>query len=207
MYTISQKPGHYSRLPTLKEATDLAEALLGEADNEEETTITVENEAHEVVASVSNRRITGIFCKQQWGGRKGDDALPCGEEVFDATNAILQLDHADLVEMEDNSEQSDTIGFAHISWNGPCSVRLSDSICSFFGVTDVEDITPDNLAYVRTRMNPTPVANEVVVLSVKLNLLVTPGASVNEFIENLEYSVLSTTPGVIVNSTEIIDAA
>lgn len=92
------------------------------------------------------KRIVGVFTKQAWGGRKGDDAIFVGEEQFDATDAVLKLSHAELIELQDNYENTDEIGRSIVGWDGPCEVRLVGSIQSYFGVESIEDVTPAMLA-------------------------------------------------------------
>lgn len=94
----------------------------------------------------AEKRIVGTFTKQTWGGRKGDDALYCGEEQFDATNAVLELPHAALIELQDGHENTDEIGRSIVDWVGPCEVRLVGSIEAYFGVASLEDVTPKMLS-------------------------------------------------------------
>lgn len=204
-YSVLQDGGHYDDLDDLNTAINLAEELLGAVPQGEEATFTVENEDGKLLASATNRRIIGRFLKQQWGGRKNDDAIACGEEDFDATDAILLMDRKDLIELEDGSESTDRIGQDHISWHGPCEVTLTDSICEFFGVSSVEEITDEALAYARNRLNPQPADTQTVTLTLKVKIRVAPGTSVSEFIENLDYSVISNTVGITVQNTEIVD--
>jgi hypothetical protein len=204
MLIINQDGGEYTKLPELNVAVGLIEELLGASVDD--TTFTVENESGAVLASASNRRIIGTFTKQQWGGRKNDTAMFVGNEAFDATNAILLMPHEKLIFLQDNSEESDSIGQDHIQWNGPCEVSITDSVCEFFGVGETESITKENLAYVRNRFNPQPATEEIVTLSVKLKLKVIPGASVQEFIDNLDYSFISASAGVTVVNSEIVES-
>lgn len=153
----------------------------------------------------AGRRIIGTFYKQQWGGHKGAYAIAAGEESFDATHAVLLLSHADLIELEDCSEETDSIGRDHVSWHGPCSVHITDSICRFFDVYCLEDITEAALASAKDLIKPQPANEEFVTLAIKIKVRVAPGASVTEFIENLDYAVTSNTNGITVQGTEIVD--
>jgi len=204
-YQIFQDGGFYADAANLDGALELAEALLN--DGGDPTTFTVEDADGYLVASVTNRRIIGTFVKQAWGGRKGDDACFVEEVEFDATNHVLLMTHEALTQLQDGFESTDELGLAHISWNGPCEVSVTDAICQFFGVDDIRDVTPEALAYARNRAHPQPPEEKTITLSIKLNLRVTPGASVQEFIEDLEYSVTSNTVGVVVCSTELTDAS
>ncbi|WP_087863938.1 hypothetical protein [Comamonas thiooxydans] len=205
-YTIYQDGGHYTETEGLNAAIELAEELLGGVDKNTETTFTVENADGYLLAAVTNRRIMGTFHKQQWGGHRGNDTIDIDEESFDATNAILLLDHKDLMRLQDRHTSSDDIGLQHIVWTGPYCVQITEAICSYFGVSYIGHITPEALMLARNREKAQPPVAQVVTLSIKLNLLVTPGASVSEFIEDLDYSVVSNTAGVTVSSTEIVDS-
>lgn len=205
MFTINQNGGKYDSLPDLNVAIGLAEELLGAVPAGEQCTFTVEDEDGKVLAALSNRRITGTFVQQAWGGRKNNEAVYCGvEPPFDATDAILLMDYAELIELEDGSESSDAVGQAHVQWSGPCEVRITTSICEYFGVSAVEEITPEALAYARRRLDPQPAAETVVSLSIRVKVRVAPGACVQSFIENMDYSVVSKTAGVVVSHTEIV---
>lgn len=153
--------------------------------------------------TTKTRRIVGTFYKQQWGGRKGNDAIACGEEDFDATSAVLLLSLEELVELEDNSEATDDLGRAHVSWDGPCSVHITASVCDFFGVTDVEDITLDLLEKARAEVEPQPAQTENVILSIALKVKIQPGISLNEVVQELSYGFTSTTPGAVIVGSEI----
>lgn len=95
------------------------------------------------------RRIWGLFTKQVWGGRKGDDAIFIGNEQFDATESVLKLSHAALVELQDNDESTDEIGRSIVEWDGPCEVQCVAATCEFFGVESLEDVTPKMLEEAR----------------------------------------------------------
>lgn len=153
--------------------------------------------------TTKTRRIVGTFYKQQWGGRKGNDAIACGEEDFDATSAVLLLPFEKLVELEDNSEATDDLGRAHVSWDGPCSVHITSSVCDFFGVTDVEEITLDLLEKARAEFEPQPAQTETVILSIALKVRVQPGIKLNEVVQELNYSFTSTTAGAVIVDSEI----
>lgn len=150
------------------------------------------------------RRIIGTFVKQQWGGRKGDDAIHVGEEEFDATDAVLLMAHKDLVELEDGSEGTDDIGRNHVQWDGPCEVQIVDSIEEYFGAW-LEDLTVEALESAKALANPTPPQQQTVTLTIKVNVLAANDADLTAFVENLDYSVKSKTPGVVVKDTEITD--
>lgn len=132
---------------TLPEAIDFARKYHGL--KKEDVTLTVEIEGTRLpVASFSTRRITGNFTKQAWGGRAGNDAIYCGEEDFDATRYILSMPYQDVIRIRDNNDTSDNIGMAHVSWVGPHEVEIVDSMCDFFGVSKLEEITQEHFNFV-----------------------------------------------------------
>lgn len=132
---------------TLTEAIEFARKYHGL--KKEDVTLTVEVEGTRLpIASFSTRRITGNFTKQAWGGRKGDDAIYCGEEDFDATRYILSMPYHETVRIRDNNDTSDNIGMAHVSWVGPHEVEIVDSMCDFFGVSKLEEISEDHFNFV-----------------------------------------------------------
>lgn len=91
-------------------------------------------------------------------------------------------------------------------WRMGCfsSIESARGFCKNNGFL-YEDITEGNLAYVKNRMNPQPAVEDVVMLSVWLKVKVNPGANVQEFIENMDYSFVSNSVGVVVLDTEIVD--
>lgn len=138
-------------LRMLTEAIRHADCLLAGLPEGEAGTLTITNAAGHFVAVVTNRRMTGTFYKQVWGGRKGDDAIPAGEEDFDATEYVLSMPHADLVALDDNAESTDEVGRAHIDWDGPCYVTLVESVRCYFGVDALNEITQEALEFAKRR--------------------------------------------------------
>lgn len=132
---------------TLPEAIAFARNYHGLKRPDVTVTVEIADTARPVV-SFSTRRIMGDFQKQMWGGHKGNDAIDCGEERFDATLYILSLPYTDVVKIRDNHESSDEIGRALVSWNGPHEVQLVDSMCDFFGVARLAELTEDHFRYV-----------------------------------------------------------
>lgn len=107
-----------------------------------------------------------------------------------------------LIELEDHSEETDRLGRDHVQWPGPCYVCITDSICAFFGIHDLEDSTEEALAVARTHFVPQPATQEVLTVSVKVHIRVAPGADISTFIENLDFTVISNTPGITVYHTD-----
>lgn len=132
---------------TLSEAIAFARNYHGL--NKPDVTVTVEIENTAVpVASFSTRRIMGDFTKRMWGGHSGNDAVYVDEERFDATLHILSMPYKDVVRIRDNHDSSDVIGQAHVQWDGPHDVQLVDSMCDFFGVAKLVELSQDHFDFV-----------------------------------------------------------
>lgn len=154
MFLVKENGIYYNQFPSLARASDCAEGLfLASDDAIEKQTFTVVNEANNcVIASFTHRKIISEFTKQIWSGRRSDNAEFVGIENFDATDAILRMPHARLIKVRDNSIESDEIGHALVQWDGPCEVKIADSICAYFGVTKIQDITESNFNFVNDRI-------------------------------------------------------
>lgn len=188
-----------------EETLDKAKAILAEASGTH-MTVTVVDHDDTLVGWFSNRRIQGRFNKQTWGGRKGDDALDAGTEEFDATNSVLLLPLDRIRELDDCSENTDEIGRELVQWDGPCSVYLVDSLMEFFGVLDADDITERYLEMAREQHQPQPQEEGVFTLTIQVKAVKSQGRTWQEVIDDLDYSVRSTTPGAVVRDTEVIDS-
>lgn len=99
------------------------------------------------------KRIIGEFVKQVWAGRSEDEAMTVGRVKFDATRAVLAGDLEFIHNLADCDYGSDEIGRACVTWDGPCSVYVAQSVAAFFGVQDasrLRDITQEMLDSART---------------------------------------------------------
>lgn len=101
------------------------------------------------IASLTNRKIVGKLIKQKWGGHRDQHAIDIGEEMFDATAVVLQMDYADLLKVTDHSVESDAIAQKVVEWDGPFEVEIEESILEFFGVTSINDFTQSLYEYVK----------------------------------------------------------
>lgn len=201
-YFIRQDGELYSStgMSSLNDSVELAEEFL--ASSTAPTTFTVENEDGYLLASASNRRITGAFTKQQWDGN--DHAAYVGDVAFDSTDYVLLMKGVDLRGLVDGKDSTDPIGLAHVSWDGPFRVEVVDSIIEYFGVSDLESITDEALAYAKNRLNPQPATEQTLELSIKVRVRIAPGGDLSEFVNALDYSVVSNTVGITVQGTELI---
>lgn len=201
-YGIFQDGGHYDDLDTLDAAIGLAEELLGAVPQGECSTFTVECGGR-LLASVTNRRITGTFHMQYWDQR--EQAVDCGATSFDATAYALQMQPEALRMLRDNGEASGAMGLAHILWEGPCRVEVVDAVCAFFGVASVGDITDEALAFAHGRWGEDPPQDHTIRLTFDVRLKILKGADLGEFIQDLDCRMASRTIGVTVIETQFVD--
>lgn len=167
-----------------------------------QVTVSVEDLEGQVLASLSTGRIIGEFIKEKWSDvNRGKSLLDT--VAFDATDYVLLMQHEEIIELEDGTEESDEIGAAHISWSGPCDVVIASAVCAFFGVETVENITRENLEYVRSRMNPQAATEVDVSFSVSMKLRVAAGQDATDFVNGIDWNLFQTAAGVIVRSAEV----
>jgi hypothetical protein len=153
MYSIHQMSPSQITFLRIGEEETLSEALAFASRyhglKKPNVTLTVEVGSTRLpVASFSTRRIMGDFQKQQWGGHTGNDPIVCGEARFDATLYILSMPYEAVVAIKDDHDSSDQIGQAHVDWHGPCRVTLVNSMCDFFGVCKLTEISADHFSFV-----------------------------------------------------------
>lgn len=90
-----------------------------------------------------HHRIIGTFeAEYETPGVVGGTIDFLWDEAFDATAYILNMPFEALVEVSDSHDSSDTIGLAHVHHDGPHTVYIEDAMCSFFGVDDLNEVTP-----------------------------------------------------------------
>lgn len=194
-FKIMKDGEHSATADTFDAAVSSAQVLLG-FHKDVKTTYSIVDCAGKLLAAVTNRRITGTFTKQVWGGRKGNDAIHVEDVEFDATNYVLLMAHDELVALEDNRESTDCVGQAHVDWDGPHEVTVVESVCEYFGVGCITDITSEALAFARKFASLEPAREKVVTLMLKVRLNVAQGGSVDEFVRDLTCNLTSQTPGV-----------
>lgn len=150
-----------------------------------------------------SKRIMATVKLQTWGGRKNDDAIFHSLQEVDVTDTILLHDLDELVSLRDGDESSDEIGRGHLEWQGPLEVALTDSICEFFGVERLDDISESLLAAAKKKYDPQPPTFETVTVPVKVNVTVFPGARLEDAIRHLQLTATTETDGVIVTGAMV----
>ena len=180
-------------------AMELADGIFDQ--DGDPSTVTVEDADERVIASFTNRKVVGVMRRQTDGPR--DTLVPVGEDEFDATDFILLMDAGEIRKIMDNDETSDDIGRAHVTWDDPCDVEIVESICEFFGIDSLEDLTDENVAFARAQRVPTPLVEKTVTLTVRVDIRALREDDVSAFLRNLNCAVESRTPGVFVMCSRV----
>lgn len=211
-FSVPQSGGQAFDFDDINKAINLAREMVpskdlpGSEDIEPVTVHVLDKESGRPLAAVTNRRISGEFIRQAWGGHSGDDAITVGVETFDATVKVLSLSHEELITLSDSSTSTDEIGMAFVNWDGPFEVRLVDQVRAFFGVEQLRDITPEVHEFMRRECSPEPVVSVTLEIAVKVRVTKPLGTSIDDFISELDYNLASTTPGVEITETELAGA-
>ncbi len=116
-----------------------------------------------------------------------------------------------VVEVEDAGDAASSC--ENCGWQGAASLTLDVEECSLTpGDSSPVGRCPecDGLVYLdkplREQAPHLNAEDDVITLSLKVRIRVSPGASITDFIENLDYTVTSQTVGIAVQDTEIVDA-
>lgn len=149
------------------------------------------------VAPANEKRIIARVVLQVWGGEKGNDAVYGSERQVDVTDAILLLDHDIVIGLQDGSE-TDEIGYKHVNYSGPVEVELTASICQFFGVDSMEDITLAAFEEARRVVNPKPTELVRTIVEMEVTAKVLPDGDRSTALDDLSIEVSSLSEDVIV---------
>jgi len=163
-----------------------------------QTTTTPQQAAASTVAPVTENRIIARVILQVWGGKKGNDAIYDTEKHVDVTDAILLLDHNSLIGLEDCSNKTDEIGYKHVNYSGPLEVEVTASICQFFGVDSLEDITAAAFEEARRVVNPKPPELVRTIVEMEVTAKILPGGDGATALNDLSIEVASASENVIV---------
>lgn len=168
-----------------------------------EKTVILEDEFGDIVGSISPLPIIGTFTKQQWVGSRQDYLEDVDSQEFDATNHVLRMAYADVIDLADRSMSTDEVGLRHVSWDGPCAVVIVDEICRYFGVDKLDEITEENFEFVRNRVKPVAPHSKDLVLTVQLRVTSVSEIDVEQLIENLKLTPATELAGITFGTTKI----
>jgi len=166
-----------------------------------------QNESVSTMVTNTPENIIARVVLQAWGGSKGDDALFLAEKEVDVTNAVLLLEHRAVLELQDASGQTDEIGFTHVDHSGPLEVYVTDSICSFFGVDALSDITSAAFAEARRRLNPSAPAYVKTVIGIEVIAKIHDGISGHPAFDDLSVVVKSNSKNVSITRADVLPAS
>lgn len=203
-FYVMQDLADLGKYATRAQAVARAKELLHQAPEGVPTTITVVDGHNRVLAVETNRRIEGEFHKQHWGGRKNNDAIHVATETFDATNTVLLLDLASLHALCDSDGTSDEIGREHFDWDGPFDVTLVDSVCDYFGVANLKQVTQEGFNYAKDKAKPILPQESVVQLMVSFTVRSCDELSAVDLLKHLNVTVASSKPGLIVDQRSVV---
>lgn len=166
-------------------------------------TITTQQQAvSSNVAPANENRIIARVVLQVWGGKKGTDAVYDSEKQVDVTDAVLLLDHDFVIGLQDSTDQADEIGHAHVNHSGPLEVEITSSICQFFGVDSMEEITLPAFEEARRVVNPKSPEVVRTIVEMEVAAKVLPGGDRNTALDDLSIEVSSPSENVIVTRVQ-----
>jgi len=153
-------------------------------------------------APATENRIIARVVLQVWGGKKGNDAVYDSEKRVDVTDAILLCDHDFVIGLQDSTDQADEIGHAHVNHSGPLEVEITSSICQFFGVDSMEDITLAAFEEARRVVNPKSPEFVRTIVEMEVTAKVLPGGERTTALDDLSIEVSSPSENVIVTRVQ-----
>jgi hypothetical protein len=128
-------------LSKLEKAIHVAEEIVARMSRAERlASVTVKRDDGHLMACATNRRIIGYAVQ---------DALSEAQQ-FDATTHVLQMEFSKIKWLWDGEAAAEAIGQACLNHQGPLKVTITDSICSYFGVDEIERITAKAFNYAQS---------------------------------------------------------
>ncbi|WP_413460562.1 hypothetical protein [Herbaspirillum huttiense] len=203
IYRNSLECGEYS---SVRNAAMAASDFLAKLPHGHQATFAIREIASgALVAAVTNRRIVATVIKQRWEDGAPLETPPqyVGEEQIDVTEEVLLVPPNDFAQIKDGSEMSDSLLHPIINWSGPTEVFLEQSICAFFGVEAVAEVTPSALAFmISSKMiNRRQISN--VQLSLKFEMAAAADYSDRTLETLLDIQVASRVPGIRIRAVEV----
>lgn len=104
---------------------------------------------------METKRILATFQPQAWIGKTAVDID--GRDDVDVTQRVLGLSLAQIHHLQAHRASTDDLlngSSVALEHDGPFTVHVIDSICAFFGVAALSDITEDMLADARLAATP-----------------------------------------------------
>ena len=199
---------------TLEAAKNLLESGFGDALKAEcanglppLVTFRILGEFNQLLAVRTNRQIMAKCTLQQWVGIRNDSLTQIGEPVeFDATNDVLAKDYDWFSNIKDNNDSSDFLIYGNVEHDGPFEIEVEDSICDFFGVGHISEITQAAFEDAKAWFKPKGPVTKTLTLTVSVRVRVNnEDVDLDEVSSELDYQFKSTVPGACVVDSEIIE--
>lgn len=154
----------------------------------------------------TEKRIIGTFVKQMWTDPKENQVEEVERIDFDATDYVLRMEYDDFLRLEDNFGTSDQLGLQFVDWKGPCVVHITQSICQFFGVDSIAQVSRESFDLAASLQPPAPETEVTVEATVRLKVRLQPGVDIQDVLDNMDYEFSSQTLGGTIFDTEIVEA-
>lgn len=204
MHTILKNYSPEISAPDVLTAIETAEGLIASATDGPTTCVVLDDNGN-VCRFLTTKRIEVVVRTVR---RPNGKALGAIETLtLDMTTAVLMLSREQVIALEsDGSAAFKLVCDTHNVQ--PCNFSpewLASAICNFFCIEDLDDLT-DDLLHAAIQAVLGGIVEETVTLSIAVKVRHAANVDVNSFIEDLDYSITSNTPGAKVLSTEITDA-
>ena len=160
-----------------------------------------------LLAVRTNRKIMATCFKQRWVGAANARLEPVGEPVqFDVTRDILSFGFSNLADISDRSQWSDWLMDGNVDHDGPFEIEVVQSICEFFGVEDVSQITEAAFNSVAKGVKKPKLEMKMLKVTVTVFVQVKEGVDLQEVADEMDYNFQSTVAGACVTDTEFAEA-
>lgn len=197
-------PVLFAEMDDRHKAVSTANSLFKDIGKDARLTVYVrEKGIEEDVHVLSNAFIKGVFCKQRWDDN--DYLHDEGSVEFDATHAVLSLSYEQFQVLLDSSEESDSVGRMVVDWDGPFNVEIEAGICQFFGVEDIDEVSPDMFAKAQRETQCNKMQDREITLTVVLSVSALENLKTADILTSGKLCFEVGMPGVIQHDLDVTD--
>lgn len=198
------EPVLFAQMDSRNNAMAAANALFKELCKDTRLTVSVREKDLPVdIHVLSNAFIKGVFNKQRWDDN--DYLHHIGSVDFDATHAVLSLNYEAFQALTDNSDESDNIGRQVVEWDGPFSVEIEEGICCFFGVEDIDEVSPDMFAKAQRETQCNKMEDREITLTVVLSVSALENLKTADILTSSKLCFEVGLPGVLHHDLKVTD--
>lgn len=192
-----------NKAAALAEMKSVYEALAFEG----EVTVQMTDGEGTLLAVRTNRRILAKCFKERV--LEGDAG--CIEQIgdpvdFDVTCDVLSEGWVKIKEIEDRMSSSDWLKEGNVEHDGPFEIEVVQSICEFFGVEDISEITEAAFNSVTKGVKKPKLEMKMLKVTVTVFVQVKEGVNLQEVADEMDYNFQSTVAGACVTDTEFAEA-